>query len=294
MGPIAGKLRLTALLCATLLLASCDPQQMGAGLNTDSVPNVSAERAVAAKLAHGYGLLADYDDYVANDSAAGVHFRSKQEQSASGTVVAPDPSDGQETSQARDMLDEARENLKGGDFATAFAEAQINYDCWIDRRGRQEKSASFCKDKFFKAVARMNLTPPRHGATEQHFAVYFRKGTAVPDSAAFTTIRQAAAAYVDSPDWRIHLTGHAYGEKNKKADVLLSMRRAIAVRNVLLQNGVDAGRIVIGAIGDTGGGKTDGGRVDISIIEASRDQPDEGPDIQKIVPQYFGKDEPEL
>ena len=84
-----------------------------------------------------------------------MHFRSKQEQSANGTLVAPDASDGQETSQARDMLDQARDQLKGGDFAVAYAEAQINYDCWIDRRGRQEKSASFCKEKFFKAVARM-------------------------------------------------------------------------------------------------------------------------------------------
>lgn len=294
MEPLAGKLRLVSALCATLLLASCDPTQLNTPLRTETVPNVSAERTIAAKLARGYSLLADYDDYVANDAAAGIHFRNKHEQAASGAVVDPDPADGPETEQARELLVRARNAMKGGDYATAYAEAQINYDCWVDRRIRQEASASFCKEKLYKAIARLDLAPVKSGPSEQHFAVYFHKGSALPDSAAFTTIRQAAAAYVDSPDWHIHLTGHAYGEKSKKADVLLSMRRAIAVRNVLLQNGVDSTRIVLGAVGDTGGKKSEGGRVDIAIIEASRDQPDEGPDIQKIVPQYFGKDEPEL
>jgi outer membrane protein OmpA-like peptidoglycan-associated protein len=294
MRTITGKLRLAGLLCATLFLAACDPTQMNTPLRTESTPDPSAERTIAAKLARGYSLLADYDDYIANDAAAGIHFRNKHEQAAAGTVVEPDPADGPETEQARELLDRARGRMRGGDYATAYAEAQINYDCWLDRRVRQDASASFCKEKLYKAIARLDLAPASHGPSEQHYAVYFHKGSALPDSAAFTTIRQAAAAYVDSPDWHIHLTGHAYGEKNKKADVLLSMRRAIAVRNVLLQNGVDSTRIVLGAVGDTGGKKTEGGRVDIAIIEASRDQPDEGPDIQKIVPQYFGKDDPEL
>jgi outer membrane protein OmpA-like peptidoglycan-associated protein len=267
-----------------------------------STPDTTApEKGISAQLAYGYGLLADYDDYIAGDADAAAHFRDKAAKAASGAAVPPDPATGGDTGKALGMLLQARQNVNG-EHHTDLAEAQLNYDCWVDRLDRRDKSAALCRGKFYKAFGRLGaaaaIPQPARGQ-EQHFMVYFSRGKATPDDRALAVIRQAAAAFVDSPDWRIHLTGHASGEKNKRADVLLSMRRAIAVRNMLLQNGIDADRIVVGAVGATGvgrekaSGESESGSVDIAVVRVDRDQPDVGPDITKIAPQYFGKTGPD-
>ncbi len=293
-------LRLTMPLLMTLLAAGCVPTDFGP-LHLQSTPDHASsapDKGISDQLAYGYGLLADYDDYVAGDADAAAHFRDKAAKAAAGAAVPPDPATGGDTGKALGMLLQARRNVTG-DHHTDLAEAQLNYDCWVDRFDRHDKSAVLCRDKFYKAFGRLGAAattpPPGMSGQEQHFSVYFAKGKATPDADALTVIRQAAAAFVDSPDWRIHLTGHAHGEKNNRADVLLSMRRAIAVRNTLLQNGIDAGKIVVGAVGATGVGRetadsqNESGSVDIAVVRVDRDQPDVGPDITKIAPQYFGK-----
>jgi outer membrane protein OmpA-like peptidoglycan-associated protein len=293
-------LRLTLPLLMLLPAAGCVPLDLSPP-RLQSTPDRPAEKSVSAQLAYGYGLLADYDDYIANDGDAAAHFRGKAAKAASGAVVPPDPAAGGDTGTALGMLLQARQNLTAGHH-TDFAEAQLNYDCWVNRLDRRDKSAALCRGKFYKAFARLGVAvaPQAAQGQEQHFSIYFRKGKAIPEGRALIVIRQAAAAFIDSPDWRIHLTGHAFGEKNKRADVLLSMRRAIAVRNILLQNGIDADRIVIGAVGATGagretsGGESESGSVDIAVVRVDNDQPDVGPDIMKIAPQYFGKTGPDL
>ena len=297
-------LRLTLLLFMILPAAGCLPMDLSLPhLQSTPDPAEPPEKGISAQLAYGYGLLADYDDYVAVDADAAAHFRDKAAKAAAGAAVPPDPATGGDTGKALGMLLQARQNVTG-EHHTDLAEAQLNYDCWVDRLDRYDKSAALCREKFYTAFGRLGAAaaaPPQPApGQEQHFAVYFGKGKATPDGDALTVIRQAAAAFVDSPDWRIHLTGHASGEKNKRADVLLSMRRAIAVRNMLLQNGIDADRIVIGAVGATGVGmekassESQSGSVDIAVVRVDKDQPDVGPDITKIAPQYFGKTGPDL
>jgi OmpA-OmpF porin, OOP family len=292
-------LRLTIALTMTLLVGACVPSEF-ASLRLKSVPDGPPEKEIAEQLAHGYRLLADYDDYVARDADGAAHFRKKAQRAAGGETVEPDPAGGGDTGTALGMLLQARRRMDPG-HNTDFAEAQVNYDCWVSRLNRREQSAVLCREKFYKAFSRLhiqNIASEPRGS--QHYDVYFSKGSAVPDANAFATIRQAALGFTDNPEWRIHLTGHASGEKNSHANILLSMRRAMAVRNALLQNGVDAGRVVVGAIGETGVGKekanshSEGGSVGIAVVRVDEDRPDLGPDITKIVPQYFGKDEPEL
>jgi OOP family OmpA-OmpF porin len=292
-------LRLTIALTMTLLVGACVPSDLGA-LNLGSVPEGPPEKEIAAQLAHGYQLLADYDDYVARDADGAAHFRKKAERAAGGETVEPDPAGAGDTGTALGMLLQARRNMGMG-HNTDFAEAQVNYDCWVDRLNRREQSAVLCREKFYKAFSRLHVEQARtESPSGQHYDVYFTKGSAVPDSDAFATIRQAALGFTEDPAWRIHLTGHASGEKNSHANILLSMRRAMAVRNALLQNGVDPGRVVVGATGETGVGRektaghSEGGSVAIAVVRVDEDRPDLGPDITKIVPQYFGKDEPEL
>ena len=80
--------------------------------------------------------------------------------------------------------------------------------------------------------------------------------------------------------------------------MMLSMRRALAVRNALVQNGVDPASVSIAALGDLTHNMEDGNadkavrRVDIAVIPPSMDHAQAGdPDVTKILPQYFGRPE---
>src|SRR3982751_555558 len=104
-------LRLTLPLFMLLPVAGCVPMDLNP-LHLQSTPDraAPAEDGISAPLAYGYGLLADYDDYIANDADAAAHFRDKASRAAAGTAVPPDPAAGGDTGKALGMLLQARQN----------------------------------------------------------------------------------------------------------------------------------------------------------------------------------------
>ena len=70
---------------------------------------------------------------------------------------------------------------------------------------------------------------------------------------------------------------------------MLSLRRTLAVRNALLQDGLLPGQIVMGAVGDqqTANDTRADDCVDIAIIPVQDDRPDGGEGVVDMAPQYF-------
>ena len=254
--------------------------------------NAAAPMTLAEGLARGYRLLSEYEQYNTGDQIMAEHYRLKAEQAKGGQAVPPDdpPVKSEDLAQARATLIDARDTLGRGANAARVAEAQVNFDCWATRSARQDPAAQWCRERFHDAMNGIDVAG-------RNFSVYFESGQEVPDEKAFAVIRRAAAAFVDRDQWRVHVTGHSDSKGNKNQNLLLSMRRALAVRNALAQNGVDLDKIVIEAEGpekNRGGDEAAARRVDIAILPAYLDHMGNGPDITKIMPQYFGSEGPDL
>lgn len=284
---------LVMLSAATALLLSggaCVPDNFSSGARPGMVNRAGV--TLAEGLARGYRMLSEYEGYVRSDSATAAYYAQKADAAAGGDLIEPDkvtPASLTEVKEARDTLMDARDVLGRGVNAARIAEAQVNFDCWVGRASRKDESAQACKERFFAALNGLDLKGRR-------YTVYFASGQEVPDEVAFSVIRRAAAAFVDRDSWRIHLTGYSDSKGDKSSNLMLSMRRALAVRNALAQNGVDLGKIVIEAAGtDKAASEANARRVEIAIVPAYLDHKGgKGPDIRAIAPQYFGEEEPDL
>ena len=256
-------------------------------------------------LKRGYSLLAQYEEFNIGNTAAAAHYREKAKDVAQALPDSPadvnlSGDEAKELTVAYNMLMKTLEERRDRSN-TNLAEAQINFDCWLERQASDQKSGGFgtaqwCRERFYTAFENLAHSGPKF------FIVYFANNTAVPDAAAVATIRQAAAAYAEheADDWHMRLTGRSDQMGDAEQNMVLSMRRALAVRNVLAQNGVDPGNISVAATGGNkkkkaAGDAEQGRRVDIAVVPPSMDRPEKGePDITKILPQYFGPEGPEM
>lgn len=284
------KLRIAAFLLLILPVASCKPPELG---GVSSMFQQKPQADMGESLTRGYGLLAQYEDAYIGDPAMAEHFRLKARQGASALPDNPgvmdlSGADGKEAAVAYNMLVQA---LAGDASASAqrLAEAQVNFDCWVGRLHSVQKigglnTAQWCRERFYGAMEGVETNGP------QYFTVEFGGSEAIPDPGAFATIRQAAAAYNahENDGWRIRLTGHSDTKGNAEQKTMLAMRRALAVKNILAQNGVDPAQVSIGTKKDKSSSTT-ARRVDIAVIPESMDRPGSGEtDIEKMLPQYFG------
>lgn len=253
-------------------------------------------------LERGYRLLAQYEGYVEGDVASAGRFEEKARLGAQSApdnplVMADFPAeDFREASVAYEMLKEVLETQRGDGNGLKLAEAQVNFDCWLERQASREetggvRTAQWCRERFYAALEGLQAAGPKR------FSVYFGVNTAIPDAAAQAIIRQAAAAHAehDADGWHIRVTGRADSQGDAEQNMVLSMRRALAVRNALAQNGVDPAVITIAATGASRREKNRDRRVDIAVVPAAMDRPEKGePDITKMLPQYFGPDGPSM
>lgn len=255
-------------------------------------------------LARGYGLLAQYEGYNAQNPFAAAKFDEKAKTAEKGILPIPDAAsasrlpqkDYTEISGAHETLTKALAARGGSSSNLKLAEAQVNYDCWLARtEGDSQtggiRTASWCRERYYAAIEGLQGNGPKN------FSIYFENASAVPDNGNMAIIRQAAASFAEHENWRIRLTGHTDPTGSKNENIMLSMRRALAVRNILAQNGVELDHITIAAAGDTKSRKEDESatesyrRVDIAIIPAYMDKREKGePDITKILPNYFGSE----
>ncbi len=258
----------------------------------------------------GYLMLAEYEEFIDGDIVASEHFYAKSKNVRREEGSPPDEPDSELLSEAlhramntgRNMLQDALETLKLTENDRFLAEAQVNYDCWLEREVDEIENTETpsykegCRERFYNALSGLVL-PEGHS-----FQVYFDSGRAVPDDESFSYIEQTAALFPDREFWRVRLTGHTDPAGDRDKNIVLSMLRAVAVRNSLAQYGVDPDKIIIEAAGEDGKRKeghddNDAGalrRVDIEIIPVYLSHRRKGPNIAQMMPHYFGSQGPDL
>lgn len=208
-------------------------------------------------LANEYTNLAAFErDFMKHEDDA-LHFTAKARRTLRQQEVEPDSPQSrdipdfalEELTEARGMLMDALATLRLPENEALLAMAQTRYDCWLTHREDfpQEDAWISCKNEFYDALALLNMP----GAENLIYSIYFDEGTAL-DEKARALAGSIAEKYRDRPHWYVVLEGHTDGKGGKHENEVLSMRRAIAVKNMLGQYGVNLDNIAISAEGERG------------------------------------------
>lgn len=253
------KMRATLILAAVLPgLTACVPGMslLGKSRDNDIALLETSGEGFGALLAQEYQNLAVLEEDFMDDAEAAAHYAGKARDAARGMTVWPDnptaarvpAAAAPELARYYNMVLDALETMSSEDNANLLALAQTRYDCWLERaaEGRDEAEVSICRDMTVKALGMMSVPAGREGP----FTITFADDEAIMDEGAMAAIEAAAAAWTGRPHWEVLLVGHA-APGHKENDKLVSMRRAVAVRNMLAQQGIDPDIITIVAHTDT-------------------------------------------
>lgn len=146
---------------------------------------------------------------------------------------------------------------------TAAARAQSGYDCWLEQleEGWQTDDIETCRKKFQDNLVQLQAAPAAAPvaampaavppATGEGFQVYFDFGSVAVGSLGMSIVEEAAAQAKRAGVRRIVVTGHADSVGSAQSNLVVSARRAEAVKRALVAYGVDAGRIDTLAMGET-------------------------------------------
>ena len=235
------------------------------------------------------GLYDGYVDLSKSRSAAidpidGEHFNHKARRAARRSPVNPDwvadrkllEADATELSAAmvrlRAAYDRGGRSLAPADAATA----QVSYDCWIEAAERVkigafsgESDAAACKSAFadaiakVEAVANLKLTdiaqapapapapaPQVAAAAPDAFVIFFDFDSDALTAASLQIVDDAVAMAEKLRIVDFSVTGHADRSGSEAYNLDLSLRRANAVRDALIQRGVKASGISVAGRGE--------------------------------------------
>jgi OOP family OmpA-OmpF porin len=242
---------------------------------TPSQANTDFTRALDG----GYRELAQNEWTLQNDFASSEYFARKGMRVAKGETVAPErleDNDWRPADAVAGDIEAARQRLTSALAANATqrapaaaAKAQVSFDCWLEEADdpifspenawKREKIVS-CRDDFNAAMAEVDRVmrpvpapaPARVGVEVQRsYLVFFDWDKADVTAEARRVIQQAAAGARQIAVTRIEVAGHADRSGSERYNQALSDRRANAVRQGLIAEGVPAGQIVTMAFGES-------------------------------------------
>ena len=265
-----------------LFLAACQIQmpaldQISNGLlGKDNFGSGEAE-GFQSHLVAEYRALADFEEEVLGDPEGAAHFRNKAMKAASGVVTGPDEIDETKVpaealpdlKQARIELLDALEIMDTEQNEPFLALAQAKYDCWLALQSDYPQyNDNFVCEEHFQIAMRFLIAPPMETGI---YAVYFESASTSLDGSSMETLRAAVQEYNEHPGWRVSLKGFTDSTGNRYANEMLAKRRAVAVKNMLGQQGVDLDSIEIDAMGEAESDGTEEGnrharRVEIEIV----------------------------
>jgi OOP family OmpA-OmpF porin len=215
---------------------------------------------------------AEFDEYDFRDA---TFFAQRAVSTGGGSVPAPQlPSERALPDEHVGALTTAHSRLTSAlaDGAAdkapqAAAEAQAAYDCWMQEAEEniQPNHIAACEERFQASMALVDeaLAPPPApvaAAEPVPMTVFFAFNSAELDDVGMQVIEEAAEMAADASI--VDIVGHTDAVGTGEYNFGLSERRAGAVRDALVAEGVDASKINI-----TAKGKTDLA-VDSSVAEA--------------------------
>ena len=235
-------------------------------------------------LNEGYIALSDErgEDWFPNttwDFVDAEHFKHKARTAARNSLVMPDHPDDRDLEDAhygmfRDAFDRMHAAFdRGGRYeaASAAATAQVKYDCWIEatEEGRVD-DAMACRDAHNAAMADVETAatytltgferyereqPPEPVAApvehSRNFLVYFDFDESDLRSEGRRTVDEGVEAAAVFGDTTLRVIAHTDTSGAIDYNQALSERRANAVIGSLIDAGVEPGRIVSEAVGET-------------------------------------------
>lgn len=258
----------TASTAAFILLACCGAAFMLGGcksvtfLQGKAMPPPMAEtHNFLGDLASEYQALAEFaTEQGASPQLAGT-FYGKAERASQGENVSPEVMDKyklpafakKELEQARGELTEALDEVNTPVNARMLAMAQVKFDCWLAYQPYQKREGSYigCREAYRQAMAHVDFSQrpaPREKAVnvvQGLQTIHFASEKMTLDHDAHEKIAAVAEQALSVDDTLIILTGHSKTTVSIEDTSNNAVRRIIAVRNALYQNGIDPEHIEI-------------------------------------------------
>lgn len=199
------------------------------------------------------------------DVDAATTFARRSTASAEGQLVLPDDFTNRKiASRYRGDLGSARQRLlaalDGNGRTTApdaAARAQVLFDCWVEQseESLQPDDIRDCRQGFEQQVAAVESaiaggTVPAVAAEAGSYLVFFNLNSANLTPEAEDIVGQAVATAKERENAPVTVTGFTDTTGTPQYNLRLSKRRAEAVADAMVANGVDAGRITTDGVGE--------------------------------------------
>jgi OOP family OmpA-OmpF porin len=247
---------------------------------------IQLERSTGLRVTGGAFNQALYDNYIARSRheyneghyLASDDFAVRAREAASGASVTPYRLQGREfpgdtvddLRRARAELIEALAKSARTKAPEQAGRAQVMFDCWVEEQeeNRQPEDIAYCRGNLRDALdqIRQALAPqPQPEAEAEPMAdieqvaaigprprfVHFAFDSAALDDQARTTIDKVVEAAERAEAPHISVTGHADRAGPEDYNMKLSIRRADAVRDALVERGIPAERISVAGRGES-------------------------------------------
>lgn len=193
------------------------------------------------------------------DWYAVMHFADKGLLAAYGNEVGPEALEAWEIpDEKRSELEKARIDLLAvltpdnmevrPDLA---AQAQFYFDCWVnysDSKWQKDRIYD-CREGFLDAM--YELKPHKMEKQQERYTVYFQWGQSTITEAAQKVIDEVVEAVEPITQYDIVLSGHTDASGSAKYNLMLSQKRADAVKEKLIAGGVKEEQIKTYAFGES-------------------------------------------
>lgn len=218
------------------------------------------------ELAQGYKDFANNELDEMFDFPDALHFARKGLAAARGEVVPPEPLEDwnlkpeylDELAQGRSRLVAALDNGGRDKKPVMAAKAQVAFDCWIEQQEEnwQEDDIMACKTSFEDNISQLEaaLSTPITAVApviamevdapmapkDAMYLVFFNWNSSLLDNGSAAVLDAVTKEIANTTPAKISIIGHADTSGSRAYNQRIGMRRAIAVRDGLIADGVDA------------------------------------------------------
>lgn len=221
----------------------------------DAAEAVSPQGSAFNQALHSEYMWVSRTMYASGEGAWAVgslNFKDKALAAASGDQVDPiSPSalavDDSELNEAHKRLMAALDKGGAEKAPADMARAQAAYDCWIFAACNKMPSvAEECKARFLDAIAAVEKAlAPAGPPPARDYIVFFDFDSAAVRPDAAQVLNEVLGATSAMEGSKVYATGHADRSGSRQYNLGLSERRAVSVRDYLVNGGLGSYRIFI-------------------------------------------------